>query len=62
MIRGRALDDDTLTEVANRLSEELDPSDDVHASAAYRKRAAGALTRRVLRQAAQRAATESDRQ
>jgi CO/xanthine dehydrogenase FAD-binding subunit len=60
MIRGRALDDETLTEVANRISDELDPSDDVHASAAYRKRAAGALTRRVLRQAAQRAATGSD--
>jgi CO/xanthine dehydrogenase FAD-binding subunit len=55
-INARTLDDDAITEIAHRVSDELDPADDVHASAAYRKRAAGALTRRVLRQAAARAA------
>jgi CO/xanthine dehydrogenase FAD-binding subunit len=55
MTRGRALDEDTLTEVAGRVADELDPVDDVHATARYRKRAAAALTRRVLRQAAARA-------
>jgi CO/xanthine dehydrogenase FAD-binding subunit len=59
-LRGRALDEDTITDVATRVSDELDPSDDVHASASYRKRAAAALTRRVLRQAATRASARSD--
>lgn len=55
-VRGRNLeDDDVLAEVEQRVRAELDPVDDVHASAAYRKRAAGALARRVLRQATTRA-------
>lgn len=54
-ICGRTLDDELLKEVGARVSEELSPPDDVHASAAYRRRAAGALARRVLRQAVLRA-------
>ena len=53
---GRELDDDVLAEVQHRVSAELEPVDDVHATAAYRRRAAGALAHRVLRQAAARAA------
>jgi carbon-monoxide dehydrogenase medium subunit len=60
VINGRALDDDVLAEVEQKVTEELDPADDVHASARYRRRVAGALARRVLRQAATRAAAASE--
>jgi aerobic carbon-monoxide dehydrogenase medium subunit len=50
------LDDDSLTDIEPRVSAELEPIDDVHASAAYRRRAAGALAKRVLHQAAERSA------
>jgi aerobic carbon-monoxide dehydrogenase medium subunit len=59
-VSARRLDEDTIAEIANRVGDELDPVDDVHASASYRKRAAAALPRRVLRQAATRAGTRSD--
>jgi CO/xanthine dehydrogenase FAD-binding subunit len=58
-VRGRPLDDDVLAEVGHRVGEELEPVDDVHASGAYRRRAAAALSRRVLRQAAKRAAASN---
>ena len=62
MIRGRSLeDDDAFTEVEQRITTELEPIDDVHASAAYRRRAAGALAGRVLRQAASRAVASGRR-
>jgi CO/xanthine dehydrogenase FAD-binding subunit len=50
------LDDDPLTDIEDRVRAEVDPIDDVHASAAYRRRAAGALAKRVLQQASERAA------
>ena len=40
--------------VAGRVSEELDPYDDGHASAAYRRRVAGVITARALATAAAR--------
>jgi aerobic carbon-monoxide dehydrogenase medium subunit len=47
---------DDLGATAARLAERLEPSDDVHASAAYRRRLAAVLTARALRQACARAA------
>jgi aerobic carbon-monoxide dehydrogenase medium subunit len=43
-------------ESAARIAESLDPPDDVHASAAYRRRLARVLTARALREASARAA------
>jgi carbon-monoxide dehydrogenase medium subunit len=43
-------------ESAARIAESLDPSDDVHASGAYRRRLARVLTARALREASARAA------
>jgi aerobic carbon-monoxide dehydrogenase medium subunit len=63
VIRGRNLEDDDemLAEVEHRVSGEVEPVDDVHASAAYRRRAAGVLARRVLRQAVARAVASDQR-
>jgi carbon-monoxide dehydrogenase medium subunit len=43
-------------ESAARIADSLDPSDDVHASGAYRRRLARVLTARALREASARAA------
>ena len=45
---GRAPCDEAFDEAARIVSEEVQPWDDIHASAAYRKRLAGLLTRRAL--------------
>jgi len=42
-------------EAAARIAATLEPADDVHASAAYRRRLARVLTARALRQACARA-------
>jgi aerobic carbon-monoxide dehydrogenase medium subunit len=42
--------------IGDRVSEELEPFDDIHASARYRKRVAGVLTARALTAASQRTA------
>jgi aerobic carbon-monoxide dehydrogenase medium subunit len=47
--------DKDLDAAAARIAERLEPSDDVHASAAYRRRLARVLTARALRQAYARA-------
>jgi CO/xanthine dehydrogenase FAD-binding subunit len=47
--------DEDLDAAAARIAERLEPSDDVHASAAYRRRLAAVLTARALRQARARA-------
>lgn len=44
---GSALDADTLREARRRLREEIEPFDDVHASAAYRRRAAATIVSRA---------------
>ncbi|MGH8060300.1 MAG: FAD binding domain-containing protein [Candidatus Entotheonellia bacterium] len=54
-LRGRALDDRALGEVARIVSEELEPDADLHASAEYRKEVGGVLTRRALQAALLRA-------
>lgn len=43
--------DGDLTEVAERIADQLDPSGDMHASGAYRKRLARVLVERCLRRA-----------
>jgi aerobic carbon-monoxide dehydrogenase medium subunit len=48
--------DQDLDAAAARIAERLEPSGDAHASAAYRRRLAGVLTARALRQARARAA------
>ncbi len=47
-------DGEALREIASTVSSALDPSGDVHASAAYRKRVAGTVVARALKQAAGR--------
>ncbi|TAJ98495.1 xanthine dehydrogenase family protein subunit M [bacterium] len=51
MLRGKALDQKTLLEIARSVSDELDPDSDVHASAEYRREVGGVLTRRALERA-----------
>jgi len=51
-----AISDHDLDAAATRIADRLEPSDDVHASAAYRLRLARVLTARALRQARARAA------
>jgi carbon-monoxide dehydrogenase medium subunit len=46
---------DRLEQAAELVTRELEPSNDIHASRAYRKHVAGVLTRRVLAEAADRA-------
>jgi aerobic carbon-monoxide dehydrogenase medium subunit len=55
VLRGKAPGDAAFAEAAALVSDALDPDDDLHASAAYRRSVAGALTRRALRQAWERA-------
>jgi aerobic carbon-monoxide dehydrogenase medium subunit len=54
-LQGKAPGDAAFAEAAALVSGALDPDDDLHASAAYRRSVAGALTRRALRQAWERA-------
>jgi len=54
-IVGRRLDDaSALADVERLVRDEVSPTSDVHATAAYRKRVAGVLVRRSLEQAAPR--------
>ena len=54
-LTGGTANDEDLDAAAARIAERLEPSDDVHASAAYRRRLAAVLTARALRQARARA-------
>jgi carbon-monoxide dehydrogenase medium subunit len=54
-LEGRALDDAAVDEAAELAARAIDPPDDVHASAAHRRRLAGVLLRRALREARRRA-------
>nr|WP_283251095.1 hypothetical protein [Rhabdothermincola salaria] len=56
---GRAPDAAVLGEVGRAAAARLDPHDDLHASASYRRRVAGALAARVLATAARRAGAAS---
>jgi aerobic carbon-monoxide dehydrogenase medium subunit len=51
LLRGAMPTDEVYAEVAERAKDELDPGSDSHASASYRRRVAGVLARRALRQA-----------
>ena len=57
-LAGRPCDEDALAEVRARLQDELQPVDDAHASAAYRRRAGAAVAVRALREAARMAREE----
>jgi CO/xanthine dehydrogenase FAD-binding subunit len=55
MLKDKELSGDVLEKAAHQASEETDPSNDLHASANFRRHVAGVLVRRVLENAAQRA-------
>lgn len=55
---GTRLTDKVLAEVARIVVDRLDPDNDIHATAAYRKHVAGVLAERSLRLAAERARTQ----
>jgi carbon-monoxide dehydrogenase medium subunit len=48
VLRGEAPGDGVFAEAAERAKTEIDPSDDTHASAEYRRRIAGVLAQRAL--------------
>jgi CO/xanthine dehydrogenase FAD-binding subunit len=52
---GQRLDDALLQEVADIVTEALEPEGDIHASATYRKEVGGVMARRTLQQARLRA-------
>ncbi len=52
---GQRLDDAVLQEVADIVTEALEPEGDIYASATYRKEVGGVMARRTLQQARQRA-------
>jgi aerobic carbon-monoxide dehydrogenase medium subunit len=58
-LRGQAPGDDVFASAAAAVQPLLDPSDDVHATAAYRRSVAGVLTQRALTQAWQQLRRES---
>jgi carbon-monoxide dehydrogenase medium subunit len=58
VLAGSPLTDAAAAEVAAAAAARLDPHDDLHASAAYRRRVAATLARRTLVRAAERAAAE----
>ena len=58
-LTGRTLEDEAADAVAARIADRLQPPDDVHASARYRRRLAQVLTARALREAYARAAGAS---
>lgn len=59
-LEGQVLDDDLLeTAVQTATTQEIDPTTDVHATAAYKQHLAGVLAKRALKQAVQRATNRS---
>jgi carbon-monoxide dehydrogenase medium subunit len=54
-VKGAPLSEDAINAAAERVAPAIDPQSDVHATAAYRRHVAAVLTRRALREAAQRA-------
>jgi len=57
LLRGEMAEDRLFDEAASRVSKNIEPDSDVHASAEYRRHVAGVLTRRALRLASERART-----
>ena len=56
-LRGAAPTAATIAAAAAAVDRDIDPTSDIHASAAYRRHLAGVLTRRALQRAFQRAAS-----
>jgi len=52
ILNGRTVDDATIAEAARAASAAVDPHDDIHAPAAYRRALVGTLTERALKAAA----------
>jgi carbon-monoxide dehydrogenase medium subunit len=52
---GRRLDEKTVLDASQEVARDIDPSSDIHASSAYRRRLAQVLVRRTLSRAAARA-------
>jgi carbon-monoxide dehydrogenase medium subunit len=57
LLNGNAIDDGLIRQAAETAAEEVDPPDDLHADAAYRRGLVGTLIERGLRTAAQRGST-----
>ena len=53
LLNGRAVDDDLIREAAAAAAQTIDPPDDLHADAAYRRGLVATLVERGLRAAAQ---------
>jgi len=56
LLRGQTLEEGVLKAAGEKAREAADPSNDVHASADFRRHLVGVLTERALKQAAARAA------
>jgi carbon-monoxide dehydrogenase medium subunit len=54
LLNGRVIDEATIAEADKLASESVNPSDDIHASAAYRKSLVGTMVERALKDAAAR--------
>ena len=52
VLNGRVVDEATIAKAASAASAAVDPQDDIHASAAYRRALTGTLTERALKSAA----------
>ena len=52
MLNGRLIDGDTIAEAERAAAATVNPSDDIHASAAYRRALIGTMVERALRRAA----------
>jgi CO/xanthine dehydrogenase FAD-binding subunit len=55
LLKGQTIGDDVLKRAAEKAAQASDPSNDVHASADFRRHLVGVLTRRAIQAAAQRA-------
>jgi aerobic carbon-monoxide dehydrogenase medium subunit len=59
-LNGHMVDDDRIRRIATAAAEEVDPPDDIHADADYRRALVAVLVERALRAAAHRRATDAD--
>ncbi|PPR10345.1 MAG: Caffeine dehydrogenase subunit beta [Alphaproteobacteria bacterium MarineAlpha11_Bin1] len=55
ILRGCGLSDDILSQAAQAASAQVDPDGDTHATAAYRRKLAGVMTKRAVQKSADRA-------
>jgi CO/xanthine dehydrogenase FAD-binding subunit len=57
-LEGDLINEGAIDDAARQASQEIEPYDDVQASAAYRRHIAGVLVKRALRQALRRASSK----